>query len=702
MASPNSSVVAGLTALNQGDYDKAIAQLEAAYQTPGDPATLVKVQMGLVIAYKNVGDERAIALCETLIQHHDPQIQAWALRHLNELKRSVEPKLTTETQQNTDHLSNCTSTPAPVAHTLPLIGQRAKRLKKLQRLPKINLLPLWLLQAGSAIAFFWLIRELLRLFMRVTNDVLVNLPYLEPIQLFYRDPTQFVLVTLLLFVSFAPWLLDGFLRFDNLQPLSFDTLATYSPEACQLLKRYYQRQNWRSPQLKLLPISVPLALSYGNLPRNARLVVTQGLLEQLAANEIATIYATQLGHVTHKDFAVMSLIMVVTQLPYLVYSQVSRWGNKTSYSYLQLIAGVIANIAYIVWYLLCLPVLWLSQVRIYYSDRLAAEMTGHPNGLTRALLKIAQGIATDIRQQECTSWLLESWQLLLPLDRTQALTLSCCQTPTDLESVLAWDCYNPYRYWFNLLQTHPLVGDRLQRLAQIAQNWRLEPELALLNPQIKAFTSRLTFLLQIAPFLGTILGLMFGCLAWLIGGIGIWLRIPQLAWMYGDWSLILGSLPIGFSLGTFIRLNAFFPDIKVSNLESLDLGKFLANPNTLPLDSKPTRTQGKLLGRYGISNWLAQDLILKSNTSLIRLHHQSLLIGIRQFFNNQAYAIEKLIGQDMIIIGWYRRGAALWLDVDSWRTQSSIGRSSHQVWSTLLACATAIWGTYIIWQGNTT
>ncbi|MES1021603.1 zinc metalloprotease HtpX [Gloeocapsa sp. BRSZ] len=700
MASPNSSVVAGLTALNQGDYDKAIAQLEAAYQTPSDPTTLVKVQMGLVIAYKNVGDERAIALCETLIQHHDPQIQAWALRHLNELKRSVEPKLTTETQQNTAQLSSCTSTPAQVAHTLPLIGQRAKRLKKLQRLPKINLLPLWLLQAGSAIAFFWLIRELLRLFMRVTNDVLVNLPYLEPIQLFYRDPTQFVLVTLLLFVSFSPWLLDGLLRFDNLQPLSFDTLATYSPEACQLLKRYYQRQNWRSPQLKLLPISVPLALTYGNLPRNARLVVTQGLLKQLAANEIATIYATQLGHITHKDFAVMSLVMVVTQLPYFVYSQVSRWGNKISYSYLQLIAGVIANIAYIVWYLLCIPALWLSQVRIYYSDRLAAEMTGHPNGLTRALLKIAQGIATDIRQQECTSWLLESWQLLLPLDRTQALTLSGCQTPTDFESILAWDCYNPYRYWFNLLQTHPLVGDRLQRLAQIAQNWRLEPELVLLNPQIKAFTSRLTFLLQSAPFLGIILGLIFGCIAWLIGGIGIWLRIPQLAWMYGDWSLILGSLPIGFSLGTFIRLNAFFPDIKVSNLKSLGLCEFLANPNTLPLDSKPTRIQGKLLGRYGISNWLAQDLILKSNTSLIRLHHQSLLIRIRHF-NNQAYAIEKLIGQDTIIIGWCRRGAALWLDIDTWRTQSSIGRSNHQVWSTLLACATAIWGTYIIWQGNT-
>ncbi|WP_104546227.1 zinc metalloprotease HtpX [Chroococcidiopsis sp. TS-821] len=689
MASPNSSVVAGLTALNQGDYRQAIAQLEAAYQTPSDPTTLVKVQMGLVIAYKSVGDERAIALCETLIQHRDPQIQAWALRHYKELKRSIEPsKPITEAQQNTVQLSK------------PLIGH-AKRLKKLQRLPKINLLPLWLLQAGCAIAFFWLICELLRLFMRVTNDLLVNLPYLEPIQLFYRDPTQFVLVTLLLLFGFSPWLLDGLLRFDNLQPLSLDTLATYSPEARQLLERYYQRQNWRSPQLKLLPISVPLAFTYGNLPRNARLVVTQGLLEQLAANEIATIYATQLGHITHKDVAVMSLVMVVTQLPYVVYSQISRWGNKIPYSYLQFIAGVIANFAYVVWYLLCIPAIWLSQVRIYYSDRLATEITGNPNGLTRALLKIARGISTDIRQQQSTSWLLESWQLLIPLNRTQALTLSGCQTTSDFESVLAWDCYNPYRYWFNLLQTHPLVGDRLQRLARIAQSWRLEPELALLKNHITPSTSfRSTFFLQIAPFLGIILGFMFGCLTWLMGGVGIWLRAPQIAWMYGDWSLILGSLPIGFSIGTFIRLNAFFPDIKVSSLASVELGEFLANTNTLPLDSKPTRIHGKLLGRYGISNWLAQDLILQSNTRLIRLHHQALLTLLPRFFNNQARAIEKMIGQDIATTGWCRRGATLWLDLDTWRTPSSAGRSEHQILSAVLACAAAIWGTYIILRGE--
>lgn len=707
---PNSSVVAGLTALNQGDYQRAIAQLEAVCQTQTDPTTLIKAQMGLVIAYKNIGDERAISLCQTLTHHSNSQIQAWALHHLNELKSPSQQSselsgfVTVDKLTQNIYQPSSTNLPQKDSNTqsqgTPTLWRRAGRLKRLQRLPQVNLVPFWLLQIGTAIAFFWLVRELLRLVMSITNDLLVKLPYLEPIQLFYRDPTQFVLVTLILFFGFSPWLLDGLLRiFYGLQPLSLDTLATHSPEVSQLLQRYCQRQKWRSPQLKLLPISVPLALTYGNLPRNARIVITQGLLEQLAANEIATIYATQLGHIAHRDFAVMSLIMVVTQLPYTAYWQISQWGNKITQFYLRVIAGILANFAYIVWYLLCLPAVWLSQVRIYYSDRLASEITGNPNGLTRALLKIAQGVATDIQQQECTSWLLESWNLLVPINHTQAIALSAYKIYTDFERGLTWDCCNPYRYWFILNRTHPLVGDRLQRLAQIAQSWHLEQELALLNiNKVRPFTSHWLFLLQGSPFFGVILGFVFGCLTWCIGGIGIWLRIPQLAWMYGDCFLILGLLPIGFSIGTFIRINSFFPEIKSSHLKSAVPD--LANPNTLPLNSNPIRLQGKLLGRRGISNWLAQDLILL-DTGLIRLHHQALLKLIHRVFNNQSPMIEKFIGQNITVTGWYRQGSTLWLDINTWRTQSFTGHSGHPLWSTVLACATAIWGAYIILQGGT-
>lgn len=77
-------------------------------------------------------------------------------------------------------------------------------------------------------------------------------------------------------------------------------------------------------------MAAPIALTYGNLARNARIVISQGLLDQLADDEIAVIYATQLGHIIHKDFMVMSLILLVTVIVHKIYQSISEWGNSIS------------------------------------------------------------------------------------------------------------------------------------------------------------------------------------------------------------------------------------------------------------------------------------------------------------------------------------------------------------------------------------
>jgi len=584
-------------------------------------------------------------------------------------------------------------------------------------------------------------RELIKFAMAFTNDLLVKLPYLEPFQPFYRDPTQSILLTLGILMILSPWLLDTLLRlFYRLQPLPINTLSTYSPEASRVLKRYCQQRNWSLPNLNVLPISAPLALTYGNLPRTARIVVTQGLLEQLADDEIATIYAAQLGHITHGDFVVMSLFILVTQIPYTIYQQVSLWGDRITNEFLRVIAAVFANCAYGLWCLLSGPALWLSQLRIYYSDRLAAEITGNPNGLTRALLKIAQGINKDIQQQGHTSWLLESWNLLTSISYDQAIALGNLHSYSQFESVLAWEDLNPARYWLNINHTHPLMGDRLHRLTHIAHHWRLEPELNLArrqetaeeqgkNPNSKSLVGdrkrstqapkfpRLSplrspipkgdpepprpFLLQCAPLFGILFGFLLGGLLWLVGGIGSWLGIAQLAWMYGDGSLIQGCLPIGFSIGSFIQINSLFPDIKPATVTiNPDLPNLLAS-TALPIDSQPVRVQGKLLGRHGISNWLGQDLILHSPTGLVKLHHISWLWPVGDLVLRQSPSPTDLLDRHLTATGWFRRGATSWIDVDILQTQGGkISRSGHPGWSTLLATTAAAWGAYIILSGG--
>lgn len=750
---PDSSLNVGLAALVQGDYPTAIAHLEAVCQTQSNQAARVRAQMGLVVAYERTGQiSRAIALCQTLTKSTDPQVREWADYLQAELTKRYTPE---QAAGSNSHESDITG--FMTFDSSPIRGQKqdkvtrgeedkgnfhksspesphacgwrqAGRAKRWQSLPKVNLIPLWLLQISTATLLFWLLRELLKVAMAFTNDLLVNLPYLEPFQPFYRDPTQFVLLTLGILLGLLPWLLDGLLRLlYGLQPLLTNTLSTHSPEAVRVLQRYCRQRSWPLPQLGILPTSAPVALTYGNLPRTARIVVSQGLLEQLADDEIATIYAGQLGHIAHWDFVVMSLVILVTQLPYTVYRQVSQWGDQISNSILRLTAAAIASFAYLVWYLLSGSALWLSQLRIYYSDRFAGELTGNANGLTRALLKIAIGISSDIQQQGHTTWLLESLDLLTSVGYHQAIALGSLHPSAQYEPVLAWDCINPYRYWLTINNSHPLMGDRLQGLTRIAHDWHLETELNLLEEdkgtkgqgehvRRTRAGGRSSLLLQGAPFFGIPLGFAFGGLTWLIGGIGILLGIAQMAWMYGDWLVIKGCLPIGFSIGTFVRINSFFPDIKPSTVQTdtpvlrtpeperdslPSLLHLLANPTALPVDSQPVRLQGKLLGRRGISNWLGQDLILHSPTGLVKLHYLPSLGLVGNLLTRQSFKATDLVGQHLIATGWFRRGATVWIDIDTLQAQGGkASRGGHPTWSTLLASGAAAWGAYIILQGG--
>lgn len=94
--SPISSLGRGLQAIKQRDYETAIAQLEIVCQSATDEGTLVKAQMGLVVAYARRGDRRmAIALCKPLCTHSSEQVKVWAKQMMGNLEKAstaeVEP-----------------------------------------------------------------------------------------------------------------------------------------------------------------------------------------------------------------------------------------------------------------------------------------------------------------------------------------------------------------------------------------------------------------------------------------------------------------------------------------------------------------------------------------------------------------------------------------------------------------------------------
>lgn len=777
---PNPSLDAGLAALNQGNYSIAIAHLEGVRENELDETLVSRASQELVTAYRQHGDiEKAIALCQDLAHDSNPKIRSWADRNLVDLEsqpRSTpnsifEPALTDSTgfvafnatpskpqtpQTKTNSLkqrflnstkrilpkSNPSSSKAKVETsqlptrysppaTQPSIftprprWRNSGRAQNWSPLKKIKLFRLWFVQLVSAIAFFVVLRLVVQVLLGTINNFLAILPFVEPIPLFYRDATPGVAIFLLLLLIASPWLIDALLkRFQDLQPLSINQLATTSPEAAEIIQRLCRQKKLALPKLGILPSDTPAILTYGNIPQTARIVVTEGLLQQLAEDEIATIYAGQLAHINYSDISLMSLFVLVLQIPYSIYWQVAQWGEQlpdliqrrmpSSQKFFTPIflgiTGIIASLSYGIYWLLQLPLVWFSRARVYYSDRLAVETTGNPNGMTRALLKIALGISEDIQTYTTTSRLLESYDLLLPVGYRQALIFSSCSPATPFERVLNWDCSNLYRDWLNLSTSHPLLGERLAMLARYAKTWKLDTELDLPapTPPIRNNSARFAKfvkgykalpLLQSTILSGLLLGLILRGILWIVGQIGDRLNIWQLIWMHNARPFLDACILIGFSLSVFLLINRYFPDIKPSTVQTEPhLGDLYTNPATLPPDSQPVQLSGKILGRRGIFNWLGQDLILQTSTGLIRLHFSSFLGPLGNILPLSTRP-SALIDQQLTVTGWFRRGATPWIDLEMLRPATGKAiQAYYPIWITLLALVAAVWGAYQIWQ----
>jgi Zn-dependent protease with chaperone function len=817
-AVPNPSLDAGLDALQQANYSDAIAHFEAVRETELDDSLVTQASQALVTAYQRSGDwESAIALCQNLTHHPDPNVHEWATSTLADLNANylaapsntsasestgfvpfnptpsqsqtpqqrtplkIKQRLTDSTKrlfsnaktQDTQTSSTPTqgkvdsrrlanagisgnsrsnsastaqnpsllpasysppSTPVSSLFTPRPRWRNSGRAENWSPLKRAKLRRLWLVEIVTLVALFGVLEVFVRFVMQTTNATLVKFPFLSPIQLFYRDPAQAIAISLAILLIVSPWLLDTLLKyFHGLESLPLTQLASRSPEAAKVVQRLCRQRKLPIPTLGILPTDAPVALTYGNLPWTARIVVSQGLLAQLADDEVASIYAGQLGHIAHWDIILMSLGVLILQIPYTIYWQVAQGGERfadfverklPSYgrflpAIVRGITGAIASISYGIYWLLSLPLLWLSRARVYYSDRLAVETTGNPNGLTRALLKIALGITEEIQHDRKTSGLLESFDLLLPVGYRQALTLGSCSPHTPFETVLQWDCTNPYRDWLIVSASHPLLGERAAMLGRNAQFWKLDPELNLsaiasggarsaIAPPARtpaAWLSKLTNapkafpLLQSAVFFGLLLGIILRGLLWAMGQIGDRLNIWQVIWMHNARPFLDACILIAFSLSLFLWINRYFPDIKPSTVRTEPkLGEFFANPATLPPDSEPVQITGKLLGRRGLLNWLGQDLILQTSTGLVRLHFSSFLGPLGNLLPKPNRP-SNLVDQQVTVTGWFRRSVTPWIDIETLRSQGGkVTQANYPLWLTLLALAAAVWGAYQIWQ----
>ena len=150
----------------------------------------------------------------------------------------------------------------------------------------------------------------------------------------------------------------------------------------------------RTPALYRVPSRLPNAFAMGS-PEDSTICVTDGLFEILDGRELASVLAHEIGHIAHRDLWIMGLADVMSRLVSLA----SWMGQLLVLVNLPL---VMAGMVHVPWpvvvllifapTLMALVQLGLSRTREYDADRAAAELTGDPEGLVRALVKLERRV----------------------------------------------------------------------------------------------------------------------------------------------------------------------------------------------------------------------------------------------------------------------------------------------------------------------
>jgi len=658
------SLQPGLDALKLKQYPEAIQLLEQFCRNSAETRSneYIQAQMGLVQAYNATGQTpKAIALCRQLAASGNPQAASWAAKALESLNQAP-------------------SNPVQKA------GRAAQTGVKLAMAAGGNLA----LASGVTISLlFGMVLVLVLAISLIVNSKNSSLG------LGIGVVITLVFNTAVFFIS--PWIMDlvqGWLY--KTRWVTLAEIASKSPETAQVIQRVCQQKNLKEPRLGIIDDQNPTAFTYGALPNGARLVVSQGLFTYLDDDEIATVYAHELGHIVHWDFAVMTVASTLVQVCYLIYSFASSLGKGGGDSKVKDAAGTAALVAYCFYVIGTYLVLYLSRTREYFADHFAAETTGNPNALSRALVKIAYGIVEEGERTKQPSKLIEGTRALGIYDHKAAAgtgnAYRVAAEPSRIGRVFLWDIFNPWGWWMELNSTHPLTGKRVRALSTYAEKMGIEVEFDMARVVYEGKSldkGRLygSFIFDIAIYTAPTMGLFAG----LIAGIILTATFKELGWVFAAPFLGLGA---GILVKTFIM----FPNY--DNAPAVDVLSLMSDPYASPLRGKPAKLEGNLIGRGDAGYAFGSDLKLQDKTGLMYLRYASRFGPLGNFFFGMK-KVQGLVGMQVTSLGWFRRGVAPWVDLIQLTSDSgTVVNSYHRFWSFILAGLSIIVGVALLFILN--
>lgn len=163
-----------------------------------------------------------------------------------------------------------------------------------------------------------------------------------------------------------------------------------APELHGMVTELAMRAGIPKPKVGISEVPIPNAFAFGTSKSNARVCVTRELMNILNKDELEGVLAHEISHVRHRDMVVITALSAIPMIAYLVYfsflfSGIFGGGGDDESS---LPALGIAIVAFIIYFLTNLVVLYASRIREYYADAGSVELTTKPQALASALYKL--------------------------------------------------------------------------------------------------------------------------------------------------------------------------------------------------------------------------------------------------------------------------------------------------------------------------
>jgi hypothetical protein len=140
-----------------------------------------------------------------------------------------------------------------------------------------------------------------------------------------------------------------------------------------------------------------------------------------------------------------------------------------------------------------------------------------------------------------------------------------------------------------------------------------------------------------------------------------------------------------------------FPSFKEA--PQSDVLKLMSDPYASPLRGKPVKLEGELIGLGDAGYQFGSDLKLQDRTGMIYLHYASRFGPMGNFLFGMN-RVKSLLGAQVGVTGWFRRGVAPWVDLTQLNTESGTTvKSFHRLWAFIFGGVAILLGGFLLVVG---